>query len=317
MSPQLGSSSLRAFWLALALAGLSLLAILFAPVAGALQVILWLVLAQGIRRGQWVAAAAAAAIGSVGMVAALIHGAALAGAGGIIWGAFTLLCAYIFVRGALELRAGGGAASFWPWVALMCGYGVFWLCFEAYYMPTASMENTILQNESVLVEKASAHLGLTPHDGDLAVFHYPVDRRQVFVKRVVGVPGDRLRIVDKRLVRNGGPVAEPYVFHSTAATDSYRDNFPSQPDSPLAAPALDMLRDNVRNGEVVVPPGKYFVLGDNRDDSADSRYWGFVSSTDLIGRPLLVYSSYDLQQSGVKGMATAFNTRWNRLLKVL
>lgn len=317
MDSQLGPASRRAWWLALALAVLSLVATLFAPVAGALQVILWLVLAEGIRRGQWPAAGAAVVIGSVGMVGALIHGAALAGAGGIIWGAFTLLCAYIFVRAALDLHGDGRAPSKWPWLALVCGYGLFWLGFEAYYMPTASMENTILQNESLLVEKASTHLGVTPHDGDLLVFHYPIDRREVYVKRVVGVPGDRLRIVDKQVVRNGSPVVEPYAFHSTAHIDSYRDDFPSEPDTTLPAPALEMLRGDVRSGEVVVPPGKYFVLGDNRDDSLDSRYWGFVSAADMIGRPLLVYASYDLEHSGVKGMATAFNTRWNRLLKVL
>jgi signal peptidase I len=317
MDSRLGPVSRRAWWLALALAVLSLLATLFAPVAGALQAILWLVLALGIRRGQWPAPVAAVVIGSVGMVGALIHGAAVAGAGGIIWGAFTALCAYIFVRAALDLRGDGRAASKWPWLALMCGYGVFWLCFEAYYMPTASMENTILQNESVLVEKASTHLGVMPHDGDLVVFRYPIDRRQVFVKRVVGAPGDRLRIVDKQLVRNGSPVAEPYAFHSSTNTDSYRDNFPSEPNTTLPAPAVDMLRNDVRNGEVVVPPGKYFVLGDSRDDSLDSRYSGFVSTADIIGRPLLVYASYDLEHDGVKGMATAFNTRWNRLLKVL
>lgn len=317
MDSQLAPASRRAWWLALALAVLSLVATLFAPVAGALQVVLWLVLAEGIRRGQWPAAGAAAAIGSLGMVAALVHGAALAGAGGIIWGAFTLLCAYIFVRAALDLHADGRAASKWAWLALVCGYGVFWMGFEAYYMPTASMENTILQNESLLVEKASPHLGVTPRDGDLVVFHYPADRRQIFVKRVVGVPGDRLRIVDKQLVRNGSPVAEPYAFHATNYSDAYRDNFPSQPHTTLPAPALEMLRDHVRSGEVVVPAGRYFVLGDSRDDSADSRYWGFVSAADIVGRPILVYSSYDLEHGGVKGMATAFNTRWNRLLKML
>lgn len=317
MAPQLGTTSRRAWWLALALAVLSLVATLFAPVAGVLQVALWLALAHGIRRGHWLAACAAAVIGFVGMGVALVRGAAVVGAGGIIWGAFTLLCAYIFVRAALELRSDGQAPSRFPWLALVFGYGLFWLCFEAYYMPTASMENTILENESLLVEKASTRLGATPHDGDLIVFHYPIDRRELFVKRVVGVPGDRLRIADKQLVRNGSPVAEPYAFHSTTYADSYRDNFPSMPHVTVPAPAHEMLRENVRNGEIVVPPGKYFVLGDSRDDSLDSRYWGFVSAADIIGRPVLVYASYDLEHGGAKAMGTVFNTRWNRLLKVL
>jgi signal peptidase I len=90
--------------------------------------------------------------------------------------------------------------------------------------------------------------------------------------------------------------------------DAYRDNFPSEPNVPLYQPAEEMLRKNVVNGEVVVPPGEYFVLGDNRDQSLDSRYWGFVSAGDLIGSPLLIYDSEE-QRSG--------HIRWGRYFRVL
>jgi signal peptidase I len=90
---------------------------------------------------------------------------------------------------------------------------------------------------------------------------------EVFTKRIVGVPGDRLRIVNKQLYRNGAAAAEPYAKHATSYVDAFRDNFPSSTNMPRLAPvATAMLRDNVQAGEVVVPPGKYFVLGDNRDE---------------------------------------------------
>lgn len=125
--------------------------------------------------------------------------------------------------------------------------------------------------------------------------------------------GDRLRIVEKRLYRNGSPVTEPYATHKTAYFDSFRDNFPGAPDFRLHPPGEAMLRDNVRNGEVVVPEGKYFVMGDNRDSSLDSRYWGFITRADIVGRPVLIYASYDA--AGPDQTLSVRNTRWNRLLR--
>jgi signal peptidase I len=130
-------------------------------------------------------------------------------------------------------------------------------------------------------------------NGDIIVFRYPVNVTDVYVKRVVGVAGDRIRVVNKQLFRNGQRLDEPYVYHKTDYIDSYRDNFPGEPNMRLEKPAYDMLERNVVNDEVVVPPGHYFAMGDNRDASSDSRYWGFVPRENIIGKPLIVYWSYD------------------------
>ena len=129
--------------------------------------------------------------------------------------------------------------------------------------------------------------------GDIIVFRYPVDIRQTFVKRVIGVPGDHIRIENKQVIRNGVRLNEPYKYHKTEYNDSYRDNFPSQPYLQLSEGAVEMLEKNVVNGEVVVPPNSYFAMGDNRDNSLDSRYWGFVPRGNIIGKPLIIYWSYE------------------------
>ncbi len=114
------------------------------------------------------------------------------------------------------------------------------------------------------------------------------------MKRCLGVPGDRIRIDAGQLWVNGRKLDEPYVLHIDTAPDRYRDFFP--PRGPTVFPtvqARDMVRDHVRGGEIVVPPGNYFALGDNRDNSADSRYWGFVPRANIFGKPVLIYWSYD------------------------
>jgi signal peptidase I len=120
-----------------------------------------------------------------------------------------------------------------------------------------------------------------------------VDPTTVLIKRVVGIPGDRIRIADKQLYLNGVKMDEPYAKHVTDYVDSYRDQFPAEPNATIYPGAVAMLHDHVRNAEVVVPPGQYFVLGDNRDNSLDSRYWGFVPRDYVLGRAILVPVSYD------------------------
>jgi signal peptidase I len=93
--------------------------------------------------------------------------------------------------------------------------------------------------------------------------------------------------------RNGKPLDEPYKYHKTDYIDSYRDNFPGDPNVHLYEAAQTMLEKHVENGDVVVPPGHYFAMGDNRDSSWDSRYWGFVPRENIIGKPLIIYWSYD------------------------
>ena len=133
------------------------------------------------------------------------------------------------------------------------------------------MEDTLLVGDSVLVQRWPKPVGVR---GDVIVFPHPLDPHEDYVKRIVGVSGDRLRIANKILYRNGAPVIESYAIHKATYVDYYRDNFPSQPNTPLQLPAQDMLASHVVNNEVVVPTGKYFVLGDNRDDSLDKQlFW--------------------------------------------
>ena len=210
---------------------------------------------------------------------------------------------------------------------------------QAFVIPSASMESSLLIGDHVLVDKlvyspsgpASRHL-LPYRDvrrGDIIVFRYPVDISQTFVKRAIGLPGDRIRLSNKQVILNGKAIEEPYVYHKTAYIDSYRDNFPDDPNVPVSDSAHDMLVNHVANGEVVVPPGYYFAMGDNRDSSLDSRYWGFVPRGNIIGKPLIVYWSYeasteDLSSPGVSGrhvldMLTHFptKTRWQRTLRLI
>src|SRR4249919_3397681 len=130
---------------------------------------------------------------------------------------------------------------------------------QAFVIPTGSMEDTLLIGDHLLVDKlayspsgpASKHI--LPYSdvkrGDIIVFRYPVDIQQTFVKRCIGVPGDRIRIENKQLIRNGARVQEPYKYHKTEYNDSYRDNFPSQPYLQLSEGAIEMLEKHVTNGE--------------------------------------------------------------------
>ena len=149
---------------------------------------------------------------------------------------------------------------------------------QAFYIPAASMEPSLRIGDHLLVNKAARN----PQRGDIVVFRYPEDPKQTFIKRVIGLPGDRIRLENKQVIRNGERLAESYV-QFTNSSDAKRDNL----------------------SEATVPPGALFVLGDNRDNSLDSRYFGFVPQTNVIGRPWMVYWSYD-QSAG--------KTRWERTL---
>ena len=141
------------------------------------------------------------------------------------------------------------------------------------------------------------------------------DRRQIGPTRTVG-----------QVVRNGRRLVVPYTQHIAIRPDPYRDNFPLAPEALTTPRGRDMLQHHMRNGEVIVPPGVLFALGDNRDNSADSRYWGFVPREYVVGKPLLVYWSYDaptaeLQEwtlDHVIDVAEHFftRTRWKRSVLV-
>lgn len=212
---------------------------------------------------------------------------------------------------------------------------------QAFQIPSESMENTLLVGDYLLVNKlcyGGTGLGdhLMPYQKiarrDIIVFHYPVDPQQHFVKRVIGLPGDRLRMVNKRVFINGKPMDEPYVRFLEPANNLYRDDFPR-----TDIPAANMegswwlqMRKLVEDGELIVPQGHYFVMGDNRDDSQDSRYWGFVPQENIIGRPLVIYWSVEdwdrNPSSSLSGrlhhLAYAVThlfqiTRWNRTLRLV
>ena len=174
---------------------------------------------------------------------------------------------------------------------------------QAFQIPSESMENTLLIGDYLLVDKVHyADGGVWGHilpyreiqRGDIIVFRYPVHPQQHFVKRVIGVPGDRIHMVNGRVFVNDRPVEEPYVIRRAHDRDVYRDDFPSDPYATgnVEAKWWLQMHKQVRRGELVVPQDRYFVLGDNRDQSLDSRYWGFVPRVNVIGRPLIIYWSF-------------------------
>ena len=212
---------------------------------------------------------------------------------------------------------------------------------QAFQIPSESMENTLLVGDYLLVNKlcyGGQGVGdrVLPSQriarGDIIVFHYPVDPQQHFVKRVIGVPGDHLRMVNKKVLINGRPLDEPYVRFLEPPNNLFRDDFPRKD---IIAPRLAgdwwlQMTKLVVDGQLIIPEGHYFVMGDNRDDSEDSRYWGFVPRENIIGRPLVIYWSvrdWDKNPSAsVMGrlyhVAYAVThifqiTRWNRTLRLV
>jgi signal peptidase I len=168
-------------------------------------------------------------------------------------------------------------------------------------IPSESMERTLLVGDFLLFNKqVFAPPGrltrwLMPYRpverGDIVVFHHP--NPPLLVKRVVGVPGDRLRIADGKVLVNGVPLDEPYAAFEPAPPSQFRDNFPAKV---YTDPQVDpewwrRMQSLTRNGELVVPAGEYFVMGDNRNHSSDSRYWGLVPRQAIISKPLVIYFS--------------------------
>ena len=196
-----------------------------------------------------------------------------------------------------------GTIAEWTITILLLLFGTTTLV-QAFVIPTGSMEDTLLIGDHLLVDKLTfAPAGpiskyLLPYQpvkhGDIIVFRYPVDISQTFVKRAIGIPGDHIRIVNQQIYRNGVKLNEPYVYHKNPYPDSYRDNFPTtEPNAMIYEQARDMLQNHVVNGEIVVPDNAVFAMGDNRDNSLDSRYWGFVPRENIIGKPLIIYWSYN------------------------
>ena len=197
---------------------------------------------------------------------------------------------------------------------------------QAFKIPTGSMENNLLIGDHLLVNKFV--LGPTPSSiertllpigtirrGDVIVFKYPEDPARDFIKRVIGLPGETLELRDKKVSVNGTPLDEPYV------------HFLEPPG--MSTELREVTSSDVREryGPVTVPPNQYFVMGDNRDNSQDSRYWGFLPRDYIKGKALVIYWSYDAgvgdyYEEGpgatLKRLGSVFvhfftRTRWDRM----
>jgi signal peptidase I len=219
---------------------------------------------------------------------------------------------------------------------------------QAFKIPTPSMENNLLVGDHLLVNKfAFATPGsladpILPvrgiERGNVIVFRYPLDRSMHYVKRVVGVPGDHVRIVNKDVVLNGETLDEPYKIHTSPPgtyADPLRDYFPPRPHpgTRITGGVEDpyWYEEFVEGDDIVVPDGYYFVMGDNRDNSADSRYWGFVPREDIVGKALVIYWSYEtesadyldaspgarVQQFMDLGLNFFRKTRWDRMFQII
>ncbi len=203
---------------------------------------------------------------------------------------------------------------------------------QAFKIPTGSMENNLLIGDHLLVnkfvfgpsasglERALLPIG-TIKRGDIIVFKYPVEPDRDFIKRVIGLPGDTLELREKKVYLNGVPQNEPYV------------HFLQPPGTSAGSELHEVTSFDVREryGPVTVPPNQYFVMGDNRDNSQDSRYWGFMPREYVKGKALLIYWSYeagreDYQEDGagatLKGMGSVFahfftRTRWDRMFHLI
>ena len=207
-------------------------------------------------------------------------------------------------------------------VAFAFFVGVRTFLIEAYRIPTGSMENTLLVGDFLLVNKAVFGTRIPgtdvrtaafrePELGDVVVFHPPHEPERNYVKRVVGVAEDTLEMRDKRLYRNGELVDEPWARHDDDRGDSVHPDMKWQSGYLIAShrPKYQPTRDNW--GPIVVPPGRLFVLGDNRDNSEDSRYWGFVDRDEIRGQPWRVY--YSLAPSIGAARSWFERVRWDRL----
>jgi len=235
---------------------------------------------------------------------------------------------------ARDDRDGSVGRWMWEWTkSIAVAFALFLLVrtfvVEAFQIPTGSMENTLLVGDFLLVNKMvyGAEIPGTevrlpsftpPEHGDIVVFEPPPRAQQAahtnYVKRVVGLPDDTLQMIDGVLYRNGAEVVEPYVKHSRPYEDPRSPQFDWQQayliGSGRAASDYRPTRDNW--GPITVPSDSYFVMGDNRDNSEDSRYWGFVPTESVKGRPLVIYFSYDRDKLVPFPWLTEI--RWGRLL---
>jgi signal peptidase I len=180
---------------------------------------------------------------------------------------------------------------------------------QAFKIPSGSMLPTLMIGDHLLVNKFIYGIRVPfsgkvlvplkdPQSGDIIVFKFPKDRSIDYIKRVVGVPGDEIEIKNKKLYLNGEPTSDPYAHYTTTqilpGSVSPKDNF----------------------GPITVPEGKYFVMGDNRDNSSDSRFWGFVENNDVLGKAMIIYWSWDIDEP-LLSVDRFASIRWNRLADII
>jgi signal peptidase I len=180
---------------------------------------------------------------------------------------------------------------------------------QARVIPSGSMENTVLIGDHLIISRLGYDAGIP-----FTSFHMPLwrnpERQQIIVfrapladqgfpdliKRCIGVPGDRIKIVKGQVYVNGAPIDDPHAIHTPGAASLPWENFPARSSELFFADVPEWgaeMSKNVVNGELVVPPGHYFMMGDNRDNSNDSRFWGFVPRENIIGTPVMIYMSID------------------------
>ena len=212
---------------------------------------------------------------------------------------------------------------------------------QAFQIPSESMEKTLLIGDYLLVDKAHyANPGsfgwLLPYRPikrqEIIVFRYPVNPQQHFVKRVIGIPGDHVRLVNKHVYVNGVKQPDEYATFNWAVHDRFRDEFPNGGffTDRIASKWFMQAQRLMDDDQIIIPEGSYFVLGDNRDDSYDSRYWGLVPAENVVGRPLIIYWSMDQAPSGpsdssgsgklstlaYSAIQSVKSLRWNRMFRI-
>jgi len=228
---------------------------------------------------------------------------------------------------------------------LVTGLFIITFIVQAFEIPSSSMENTLLIGDHVFVNReqfAPATYWLGPmlpyrqiRQGDIVVFLSPAEPGLYVVKRIMGIPGDRIHLRNGMVYRNGQKLDEPYVIHqSDTGPNPYRDNFPAEAPSEYNNVTPDwqlLLKQYIQGDDLVVPPDSYFAMGDNRDVSYDSRYWGFIPKGNVIGRPMFIYWSFETppgqymekevsQRLGFLAHVVIHffdETRWRRTFKVV
>ncbi|MFP5229513.1 MAG: signal peptidase I [Acidobacteriota bacterium] len=227
-------------------------------------------------------------------------------------------------------------------VVLVIALFILTFVVQPFRIPSESMERTLLVGDFLLVNKmAYAPPGewawLLPYRtvqrGDVIVFHFPPNPSEHVVKRVIGLPGDHVHLENGLAWVNGRRLEEPWVIFEPAYPDDFRDSFPTElyTDPGVDAHWWMQMRTDVREGDLVVPQGYYFVLGDNRNFSRDSRYWGFVPRDHLVGRPFMIYfslrepSATDVAQMADDRLGQKNDlwdrivnlARWNRMMRIV